>query len=77
MLTFEKKTDNGITAMYEYLPNGTNRAGLISINRDTGRVSVVEKSPDDDGMRTGQMLAHIRRMNRAGKLEQSGVLSWY
>ena len=58
-------------------PNGANRAGLASINRATGEASVIEKSPDDDGMCTGQMLAHVRRMNRAGKLEQSGTLSWH
>lgn len=58
-------------------PNGANRAGLASINRTTGEASVIEKSPDDDGMCTGQMLAHVRRMNRAGKLEQSGTLSWH
>lgn len=77
MLTFAKKTDSGTTATYEYLPNGANRAGFASINRITGEASVIEKSPDDDGMCTGQMLAHVRRMNRAGKLEQSSTLSWY
>lgn len=77
MLAFAKKTDSGATATYEYLSNGANRAGLASINRITGEASVIEKSPDDDGMCTGQMLAHVRRMNRAGKLEQSSTLSWY
>lgn len=77
MLTFAKKTDGGTTATYEYLPNGANRAGLASINRITGKATVIEKSPDDDGMRTGQMLAYVRCMNRAGKLEQSSTLSWY
>ncbi|WP_449138072.1 hypothetical protein [Slackia sp.] len=77
MLTFAKKTDDGTTATYEYLPHGASRTGLVSINRATNEASVIEKSPDDDGMCTGQMLAYVRRMNRAGKLEQSGTLSWY
>ena len=77
MLTFAKKTDGGTTATYECLPNGANRAGLASINRITGEASVIEKSPDDDGMCTGQMLAYVRCMNCAGKLEQSSTLSWY
>lgn len=77
MLTFAKKTDGGTATTYEYLPNGANRAGLASINRITGKATVIEKSPDDDGMRTGQMLAHVRRMNRAGKLKQSSTLSWH
>lgn len=50
-------------------------AGLTSINRITGEASVIEKSPNDDGMCTSQMLAHVRCMNRAGKLEQSSTLS--
>lgn len=77
MLTFAKKTDGGTTATYEYPPNGANRASLASVNRIAGEASVIEKSPDDDGMCTGQMLAHVRRMNRAGKLEQSSTPSWY
>lgn len=77
MLTFAKKTDGGTATTYEYLPNGANRAGLASINRIPCEASIVEKSPDDDSMCAGQMLAHVRRMNRAGKLEQSSTLSWY
>ena len=63
----------------EKRPNAdrANRAGLASINRIPCEASVIEKSPDDDGMCTGQMLAHVRHMNRAGKLEQSSTLSWY
>lgn len=77
MLTFAKKAGGGTTATYEYLPNGANQAGLASVNRTTGEASVIKKSPDDDGMCTGQMLAHVRRMNHAGKLEQSDTLSWH
>lgn len=77
MLTFAKKTDGGTATTYEYLPNGANRAGLASINRIPCEASIIEKSPDDDSMCTGQMLAYVRCMNRAGKLEQSSTLSWY
>lgn len=77
MLTFEKKTDNGTVATYEYRPGGTGKPGTVSIDRNTGKAAVIEKSPDEDGMCTGQMLSHARRMNRAGDLKQSGVISWY
>lgn len=77
MLTFEKTSDDGVLATYEYAPHGTGKVGTVRIDRSTGEASVVAKSPDDDGMCTGQMLAHARRMNRAGKLKQSGTLSWY
>ena len=77
MLTFEKTSDNGALATYEYTPHGNGRAGTVRIDRSTGEASVVAKSPDDDGMCTGQMLTYVRRMCRAGNLKQSGTLSWY
>lgn len=77
MLTFEKTGDDGALATYEYTPHGNGRAGTVRIDRSTGEAFVVAKSPDDDGMCAGQMLAHVRRMYRAGKLKPSGTLSWY
>lgn len=77
MLTFEKKADDGTLVTYEYRPNGTGRAGTVSIDRASGKAAVVAKSPDDDGMCTSQMLAHARRMNRMGELRPAGSISWY
>lgn len=61
MLTFAKKTDGGTTVTYEYLPNGANRAGLASINRITGKASVIEKPP----MTTTCARARCSRMSGA------------
>lgn len=77
MLTYEKTTDDGVLATYEYSPNGTGRTGSVSIDRSTGQATLVAKSPDDDGMCYGQMLAHARRMNRTGNLRDAGTLTWY
>lgn len=77
MLTYERKADDGGAAVYEFRPNGTEQPGTAMIDLSSGEASLVEPSPDENGMCWGQMLAHLRRMFKAGDLRQSGTLSWY
>lgn len=77
MLKFEKISDDGNVATYAYHPGGSGAPGTATYDRASSKATLVEKSPDEDGMSAGQMMACLRRMASTGDFKQSGTVAWY
>lgn len=77
MLKFEKVSDEGNLVTYAYYPSGSSARGTVTYDRTNDKATMVEQSPDEDGMSAGQMMACLRRMAASGDFKQSGVVCWY
>ena len=72
----ERETDNEM--VYRYFPEGKSESGLVSYDKNTGELSVIELAPGEL-FRTYalKMFYKIRTFINNGVFRQSGIVAWY
>ena len=72
----ERETDDEM--VYRYFPEGKTDSGLVSYNKKTGELSVIELAPGEK-FRTYalKMFYKIRTIIANGEFRQSGIVAWY
>jgi CRISPR/Cas system-associated exonuclease Cas4 (RecB family) len=78
MLTYKLIKESEKEAIYEYYPEGSLDAGLISYNKISKEKKVVRQSLDDRHKRYAmKMFQKIRESENEGELPQRGMIVWY
>lgn len=78
MLTYKfYKTDGNLT-FYHYFPQGNGDAGIISIDRETGKITIVKSSNDDFGNRFAfKLINRLKEFFEDKDYKQEGKIVWY
>lgn len=78
MLTYKLNKTVGDLILYHYYPQGNGDAGLISIHKKTGEITIVEPSNDDFGNRFAfKLIKRLKEFFEDKAYKQEGTIAWY
>jgi hypothetical protein len=78
MLKYKLVSRNGDAMMYHYMPEGTGKPGIVSIDAQNGETEVLAVSADDIGMRYATKLTtRLEEMFAQKAMREEGVVAWY
>lgn len=78
MLTFVLERNAGTEVIYRYFPEGKKESGLISYDKNQGKLTIIQL-PDCDEYKhyALHMFARIIEYAKEGNFKESGMIAWY
>lgn len=78
MLIYKLYKFEGDLILYQYYSRFENDAGLISVNRKTGEITVIKQSDDDFGGRMANKLSvRLTDFYAENAYKEAGTIAWY
>ena len=77
MVRIKKLELTGSTARYEYFPEKSDKSGIVSLNRDTGKRVLEKPAPGYGNNYAAHALRRIEEFQKNGKFIENDTVVWY